>query len=251
MSDLEKSFNFRDLISQEPNDSFSLFNEKKYEDEFHNMTFNTSREERNFFNENERNKLLNKKRKNKSTNKARKPHTKYTYDNLKRECKHLVIENAKEFINKKIKEAYNGNIGDGVLKKELVKLNQEQKKNSSVEFNQLFLNKTLKEILSQKITKKFKFYDQDHNKNVIEIVIKEKKDEFEKIFNITFIECLKHFIGIKQICELNGFTLFEELKEQIVLKYEDGESYYQNLEIFLKEFEKRINNAKPRNKVKQ
>jgi len=27
---------------------------------------------------------------------------------------------------------------------------------------------------------------------------------------------------------------------------EDGESFYENLEIFMKEFEQRINNAKPR-----
>ena len=67
------------------------------------------------------------------------------------------------------------------------------------------------------------------------------------MFNITFIDCLDHFIGKKQIKELNGLTLFSELKEQILKEYkEDGESYYKNLEIFLNEYEQRINNAKPR-----
>jgi hypothetical protein len=43
--------------------------------------------------------------------------------------------------------------------------------------------------------------------------------------------------------------LFSELKGQILIKYEkDGEAYLQNLEKFFKEFEKRINNAKPRKK---
>ena len=130
---------------------------------------------------------------------------------------------------------------------QLMKLNQEQKKNSNVEFNQLFLNKTLKEILSQKITRRIKFYKEDHNKELINQLIEEKKEEFENLFNLTFVECIEHFAGTKQIEELNGLTLFSELKEQIVKKYkEDGESYYQNLEFFLKEFEKRINNAKPR-----
>ena len=43
--------------------------------------------------------------------------------------------------------------------------------------------------------------------------------------------------------------MFSELKGQILIKYEkDGESYFKNLEKFFKEFEQRINNAKPRQK---
>ena len=133
----------------------------------------------------------------------------------------------------------------------MVKLNQSQKKNSDVEFNKSFIYKTLKEILSQKITTKIKFLDGDHNKRVIEKLIEEKKDKFEKLFNVSFIECVDHFIGNKQIYELNGLTLFSELKEQILNEYkEDGGSYYENLKIFLKEFEQRINNAIPRKRHK-
>ena len=153
------------------------------------------------------------------------------------------------FVNKKIFEEYNGNIGEGILEKKLYKLNQNQKKNSNAEFNQLFIKKTLKEILSKKITKRIKYFSEDHNKRVIEKVLEEKKGKFEKLFNITFIECLDHFIGNKKIEVLNGFTLFNELKENIVKKNKDeGISYYENLEIFLKEFEKRINDSKPRKK---
>ena len=72
---------------------------------------------------------------------------------------------------------------------------------------------------------------------------------FEKLFKITFIECLDHFIENKKIDLLNELTLFNELKQSIIEKHKDeGESYYKNLEIFLKEFEKRINNSKPRTK---
>ena len=63
------------------------------------------------------------------------------------------------------------------------------------------------------------------------MVIDEKREIFEKIFNITFIECLEHFVGIRKIEELNGLTLFSELKKQILDKYKnDGESFYKNLE---------------------
>ena len=47
---------------------------------------------------------------------------------------------------------------------------------------------------------------------------------------------------------MKGLKLFSELKEQIIQK--DGISYYDNLEIFLKVYKKRINNANPRKKKK-
>ena len=150
------------------------------------------------------------------------------------------------FINKKIFEAYNGNIGYGITKKELVKLNQKQKKNSSAAFNKAFIYKTLKEIFSEKVTKRIKLLGEDHNKELIEKLLEEKKEQFEKLFNVTFIECVEHFVGNKEINELKGLTLFKEIKEKIINKHkEDGENYYNNLEIFMKEYEKRINNATP------
>ena len=58
---------------------------------------------------------------------------------------------------------------------------------------------------------------------------------------------MEHFIGNKKVEELDGLTLFSELKDSILEKYEnDGESYYNNLELFMKDFKNIINNAKPR-----
>ena len=106
-------------------------------------------------------------------------------------------------------------------------VNQSQKINANAEFNRKFISQSLKEILSQNITKQITIYDLDHNKKVIEKIILEKKDKFEKLFNLTFIECVKHFIGDKKIEELNGLTLFTELKEQILKKHKkDGESFF-------------------------
>ena len=124
MSESKNNLNFKDLNLDGQDDSFSIFSGKIYDEVRPSMTFLSSGEEKIFFKE----QLINKKRNNNSEQKARKLHTKYTYDNLKRKCKHLVIENVKDYINRKIKEEYNGNIGEGILKKELVKLNQSQKK---------------------------------------------------------------------------------------------------------------------------
>ena len=224
------------------------FPESINEDNKQNITLNSTNE---IYFYNNANILLNNKR-NDHNKKQSSKHTKYSYDNLKRECKHLVIENVMKFINNKIYEVYEGNIDNGLLKKKLLKLNQAQKINADVEFNKIFLNKTLKDILSQNITKQITLYEPDHNKKVIDKVISEKKDIFEKIFNLTFIQCLDHFIENKKIEELNGLTLYSELKEEIINKYEnDGESYYENLKLFLKQFQNKINRAKSRKKRKK
>lgn len=173
---------------------------------------------------------------------------KFRDDHLKRKCKHLVIESAIEFINEKISEVYGGDIGEGLLKKKLLKLKQDQKKDSHADFNKQFLYMSLRDILSQNITKKIKYHSEDHNKNLINELIDEKGEVFEKIFNISFIECLEHFAGVNTIEELKGLKLFSELKDQIIKK--DGKSYYDNLEIFLKEYKNRINAATPRKKKK-
>ena len=248
MINYRNDFDTNELNQYESNDNNSIFNYESINGcRIPLMTINSFGDERIFINNQMQ--FLNKKRQDKSNKKNKNRHTKYSYDNLKRECKHLVIENVLSFVNRKIFEAYNGNIGEGILKKELCKLNQNQKKNSNTKFNQQFIKKTLKEILSQNITKKIKYYNEDHNKRVIEKVLEEKKDMFEKLFKITFIECLDHFIENKKIDLLNGLTLFNELKQSIIEKHKDeGESYFKNLEIFLKEFEKRIYNSKPRAK---
>ena len=224
------------------------FPESINEDNKQNITLNSTNE---IYFYNNANILLNNKR-NDNNKKQSSKHTKYSYDNLKRECKHLVIENVMKFINNKIYEVYEGNIDNGLLKKKLLKLNQAQKTNADVEFNKIFINKTLKDILSQNITKQITLYEPDHNKKVIDKVISEKKDIFERIFNLTFIQCLDHFIENKKIEELNGLTLYSELKEEIINKYEnDGESYYENLKLFLKQFQNKINRAKSRKKRKK
>ena len=118
------------------------------------------------------NTFLNKKRNNEDdiddTKQPNKKHTKFSYDNLKHKCKHLVIENLMKFINQKIYEAYEGNIGNGLTIKKLMKMNQSQKANAGVEFNKKFITQNLKEIFSQKITRKISLHEPDHNKRLID-----------------------------------------------------------------------------------
>ena len=178
-------------------------------------------------------------------------HNKYSDDNLRRKCKHLVLKYILKFINYQISIIYNGNIGNGVFKKQLQTLNQSQKSDATINFNKMFLYKTLADIFSQNISGRFTNFPPHHNKLLIEKLMNENDEEkriyFNNIFNLTFIQCLKHFIGEIKIDLLDGLKCFEDIKNEIMENYEDdGLDYYNTLNYYLNNFEEIINNKKAR-----
>ena len=109
---LGESFN-----QEQQNFQDSLFPEITYENENIIVTHNSTGEERYFINNSNINKLANlTNKRERSEKKEKNPRSKFSYNNLIRETKHLVIENVMNFINKKINEVYEGNIGDGLFK---------------------------------------------------------------------------------------------------------------------------------------
>jgi hypothetical protein len=101
------------------------------------------------------------------SNKEIKEHNKFSDDNIRRKCKHLVLKNTLIFINEKIFIMYGGKIGEGILKKELKIPNQIQKSDASVGYNQDFLNKKLGEIFSESISGRYANLPSIHNKKLI------------------------------------------------------------------------------------
>ena len=173
-------------------------------------------------------------------------HNKYACDNLRRKCKKLIINNALNFVNDTIKKVYNNNIGKGVYKKELYKIDNYQQYEINIKFEQKLLNKTLGEIFSWKISGKFTNCLPNHNQKIIEILLNEKDDNkksiFQKLFKVTFLQCIKQFIGVDTFEELEGFTTFHELKE---ISEEEPE-YQEALKFYFLQFEDTIKNAKER-----
>ena len=184
-------------------------------------------------------------------------HNKFSDDNIRRKCKHLILKYLLKFINKQINIVYNGKIGNSIFIKELKITNQKQKFDATIRFNKLFLNKTLCEIFSEDISKKYTNLPINHNKNLINKLINEedefKKIYFEKLFNLTFIQCLKHIIGKEYNPLLEGLKCFNDIKNnEIIEKYEeDGEEYSKEIEYYLNNFEKIINKKRPRKLRKQ
>ena len=75
-----------------------------------------------------------------------KVHNKYIFDNMLRKTKGMIIKVVFNFINKKIMAIYDDNIGQGNIIKKLFMINQAQVSNANIDFNKVFLEKTLGEI---------------------------------------------------------------------------------------------------------
>jgi hypothetical protein len=182
----------------------------------------------------------------------RSEHSKFSNDNKRRKIKSLLLKYILIFINEKIYSMYNGNIGKGVLEKKLKTLEQSQISNATIEFNKELLKKKLEEILSKNISKKFTNFNSNHNKLLIKKLIngeedKNKRNYFKRLFDLTFIDCLKQFRGEEKFEELEGLEFFDninEIKFEYLNKYKDGEEYIKKLRDYLHNYEKNINAKK-------
>ena len=177
---------------------------------------------------------------------------KITNDNMIRKCKHLVINNCIEFLNFQIKKIYHNNIGEGILIKKILDINQIQKSDNKLESTKLFLNKKLSEIFSVDISSKYTTFLPDHNKILISILLNEedieKREKFQKIFNLTFADCIQLCLGNNnKYIEFEGFPVLDEIKDEL---NEDNE-YLEKIKNFLLNFEDIIKHKKPRKRNKK
>ena len=177
---------------------------------------------------------------------------KITNDNMIRKCKHLVINNCIEFLNFQIKKIYHNNIGEGIIIKKILDINQIQKSDNKLESTKLFLNKKLSEIFSVDISSKYTSFLPAHNKILISRLLNEedieKREKFQKIFNLTFADCIQLFLGNNnKYIEFEGFPVLDEIKDEL---NEDNE-YLEKIKNFLLNFEDIIKHKKPRKRNKK
>ena len=173
-------------------------------------------------------------------------HDKFTDDNMKKKCKNIVLKCILEFINNKIKKLYNNDIGHGNYEKNLKTLGEKSKMTTTADSYSDFMKKKLKDIFSEKISTKYSNFSPEHNKMIIESLIKEKDDSkksyFGELFDLTFEDCLKNFRGDTDLEELKGFKNLDFVKEELVKKSEEnGEEYSKYFAYYIKNYEKLIN----------
>ena len=189
--------------------------------------------------------FVNKKR-GRATIKGEYAHNKFSNDNILRKCKHLVLDRLLYFINYMIEIIYEDYIGKGIFKKVLLKINQKQKTNASVQYNKEFLNKSIGDIFSDDISGRITYFPKSHNKILINYLKNspeaKKPEYFTKLFNLSFLECLQHFRGSIEIEELKGMKGIEIIKE----KYKGEDEYTNALNYYLMNYETIINSKRPR-----
>ena len=160
-------------------------------------------------------------------------HTKYAADNLQRKCKNLVLTYALEFLNYQIKKIYDGNIGNGIYIKKLLDINQEQKQKNTLDYINKFKYKTIKEIFSTEISKRYKSYMPNHNEIIIKRALSEKNEnkrkKFIKLFNLTFLDYIHIFLGNVKSIDYEGFQIFDDIKG----KFNESNEYINKMKEFL------------------
>ena len=133
----------------------------------------------------------------------------------------------------------------------LIKIDPKHARNSNIEFNKVFIHKSLKEIFSEDTTIK-NFCNRDHNKILIEQLLNEKDGEkrknFEILFNLTFLDLMKYSVGERpDLIELQGLCLSQKLLNEMSLDEEYSELIFD----ILKNIETILENKFPRNKNKK
>ena len=168
-------------------------------------------------------------------------HTRYSDDNSRRKVKRIIITELQNFINLRIEYIYGNDIGEGMLKKRLMKLCQKQISDASIQFNLEFLNKTLKEIFSENVTGRITNYSSDRNKEIIEELINDKDEVkrkyFEGLFSLTFLDCLKYFRDEQDFDNeyLRGFKKFNQMKDKFEEK--NGKQYTEHICEYLNKYD--------------
>ena len=171
-----------------------------------------------------------------------KENSKYLDENLRSKVKHITLNNLFNFINEKIEEKYENKIGFGIFTKKLLIINKKQKSDCNIQFNKDFLYKSIGEIFSENISTRYNIYPLTHNKSLIQSLINDKdidkRNFFNNLFNLRFIDVLKHFRGSEEIDVLNGLKKFNSIKAE----FESDKDYLNLLDYYIMNYENIINN---------
>ena len=174
-------------------------------------------------------------------------HNKYSDDNLRRKVKGLILRSLLNFINEKIKEKYQTSNEKDFIN-QLHTINHKQTADATVKFNKSFLKKTIGDIFSVDISKRYSVISLAHNRNLIKSLMEDKDNDnrrqyFDDLFNLSFGDALQHYGGIKKIEQLNGMKTFDSIKEE----FENDEDYLKLLNYHISDFEKILSKKRIRN----
>lgn len=225
-----------------------IANEKKEEmtqrDENNNKDLKKEKNKRKIDNKEESKTFLQKKR-----TETNKKHKKLDDQSMRKECKCILLDCILDFINRKIGELYSFKIENIKNTKLFQSLNQKPISENKIKFNKDFINWTLKDIFSEKIKSRITSFIPFHNLQLVNQLTNEtdidKRNYFNKLFNLTFLQCLKHFRETEYHEELNGMKLLKD----VIAEHLDDKNYIEVLEYYISDYENILSQKKSRNRI--
>ena len=149
------------------------------------------------------------------------------------------------FINHKIKIDYNYDIGKGTCIKQLLPINKKEYSHSKVDENKKILFKNLEEILATNISEKYSKYMSNHNIELVQYLIN-KGEDYKKIFELTFLDCIEYIRGTKNIDILDGLGKIDDILNSEKYIDEVDKGY---LKYYIINYENIINKKKFKNNI--
>ena len=160
---------------------------------------------------------------------------KYPINNLIRKIKRIIFNEILIFLNVEIPKFVNINdlltfiktkdptiisLAINKIKREksfLLTLNGTFLDNAEVKHNTVLLNQSIGEILSNEISAKYKRYNKNFNKYIIEFLYQNSED-LKQILDLKFIEVVQYFSGVKDLSCLKGMNKWYKIKRKVFSK---------------------------------
>ena len=184
-------------------------------------------------------------------------HNEYAQDNMIRKFKNRIEKGLLGIINPKIKSKnLNVNIRGKQYKiKEILKINNKEKIDTSVSVNKGLLNKQIKEFFYTDIGGNYSGHPKDYNKFIIHVLYNSDNcEDVTCILDMTFLECLKYYrgdvdsrINPKYLC-LSGL---EKFYGQLKNEFSHEPKYLKDFLYLINNFEKIYYEKKERNITKK
>ena len=189
-----------------------------------------------------------------SDSETKKVHDKMSTDNILSKIKKIVTDSAYDCINHELSKIYSiKKTSKKNFKKQLIKIKYGDVRNVKLKEIKNYSKKSLKDIFTGDKSDKFKNFQPDHNKILIEESLKDTKDEerenLEKLYNMKFIEYLDIYCGknTEYNLKLDILKTFDEL-----CKRQDFEEDYQKiLKDYLWNFQEKLDKIQIRREEKK
>ena len=185
---------------------------------------------------------------------TKKVHDKMSTDNILSKIKKIVTDSAYDCINRELAKIYSiKKTSKKNFKKQLIKIKYGDVRNVKLKEINNYSKKSLKDIFTGDKSDKFKNFQPDHNKILIEESLKDTKDEerenLEKLYNMKFIEYLDIYCGKNTEHNLK----FDILKtfDELCKKQDFEEDYQKILKDYLWNFQEKLDKIQIRREKKE